>query len=88
MRDIVTTPYFERKLKKVLTRDATLERRFLKTLGQLRQDPFAHMLKTHKLSGRLRGAYACSVTRDIRIVFTLDNTSVFLLNIGAHDDVY
>ncbi|MEO5358504.1 MAG: type II toxin-antitoxin system mRNA interferase toxin, RelE/StbE family [Nitrospirae bacterium YQR-1] len=54
----------------------------------LQENPFATSLKTHFLTGSLKGRYACSVTRDIRIIFELSEDTVHLLNIGSHDEVY
>jgi mRNA-degrading endonuclease YafQ of YafQ-DinJ toxin-antitoxin module len=54
----------------------------------LQEDPFTSSLRTHGLSGALKGLYACSVTDDIRIVFKLADGSIRLLNIGTHDEVY
>ncbi len=52
------------------------------------------MLETHKLKGRLSGAWACSAGYDLRIVFEFvkvgkgKNDDIFLLEIGTHDEVY
>ncbi|KJU85683.1 plasmid stabilization system protein, partial [Candidatus Magnetobacterium bavaricum] len=59
-----------------------------KTLNLLRQDPFSPSLKTHPLSGFLKGLYSCSLTHNIRIVFKINNDIVHLVNIGTHDEVY
>lgn len=53
---------------------------------------FAARLGTHKLSGKLQGAYACSCGYDCRIVFYLDTFEnaevIVLVDIGSHDEVY
>ena len=52
------------------------------------------MLKTHKLSGWLKGLWACSVEYDCRIVFTLEpdpdtgDDMIVLIDLGSHDEVY
>ena len=51
-------------------------------------------LASHKLSGQLRGLWACSVGFDCRIVYELvrdpgdGDETVLLIDIGSHDDVY
>ncbi len=54
----------------------------------LKDNPFDHSLKTHMLSGNLKGRYACSLTHELRIIFKLTEDTIHLLNIGNHDDVY
>ena len=52
------------------------------------------MLKTHKLSGWLKGLWACSVEYDCRIVFALEpdpdtgDDMIVLIDLGSHDEVY
>ena len=51
-------------------------------------------LKTHHLSGKLKGLFACSCGYDCRIVFAKERDAkaktdvLLLLNIGSHDEVY
>jgi mRNA-degrading endonuclease YafQ of YafQ-DinJ toxin-antitoxin module len=72
----------------MLKRFPSLDGRFLKVLAALKDDPFTHSLRTHRLTGSLDGLYACSLTGNIRIVFALTDDLVHLLNIGTHDEVY
>jgi addiction module RelE/StbE family toxin len=51
-------------------------------------DPFAPSLKTHKLKGELKEFWSCSVTRDIRLRFRLEENTIELVDIGTHDEVY
>ncbi len=54
-----------------------------------RADAFDPRLHTHKLSGRMEGLWAFSVTHDIRIVFEfLAGDEVLFHSIGSHDVVY
>jgi mRNA interferase YafQ len=54
-------------------------------------------LKTHKLTGKLKGSWACSAGYDIRIVFSFPQEendsgeieeSILLEDVGTHNDVY
>lgn len=57
-------------------------------------DVFAPALETHKLSGNLSGALACSCGYDCRIIFFLEQDKgsgaevIVLVDIGTHDEVY
>ncbi|TCD04199.1 type II toxin-antitoxin system mRNA interferase toxin, RelE/StbE family [Pedobacter frigidisoli] len=55
------------------------------------EDPFSSKLKTHKLSGKLKGSWSFSVEYDLRVVFffTKDKPmKAVLVDIGNHDEVY
>lgn len=54
----------------------------------LQNDPFTPELKTHKLTGKLRGYLAFSVTHEYRLVFYIQKDTIYLLAIGSHDQVY
>lgn len=62
------------------------------TLELLAEDAFHPQLKTHKLRGRLKGSWACSVGYDLRIVFqfvTYKGQDALLLEaVGTHEEVY
>ncbi len=54
-------------------------------------DPFHPSLKTHKLSGKLKGLFSFSIEYDLRVVFyfTKDKpTKAIFIDIGNHDEVY
>jgi len=54
-----------------------------------RLDAFDPRLGAHKLKGKLRGLWAFSVTRDIRIIFEfLNSDEVLFHDIGPHSTVY
>lgn len=63
-------------------------------LAALAEDPFHPGLKTHKLSGQLRGLWACWVEYDCRIVFAFEpdpdtgEEMIVLIDLGTHDEVY
>lgn len=54
-------------------------------------DPFHPSLKTHRLSGKLKGLWAISITYEERLTFEFvdkEMTKVLLIDIGKHKDVY
>ncbi|QWR78102.1 type II toxin-antitoxin system mRNA interferase toxin, RelE/StbE family [Candidatus Magnetomonas plexicatena] len=77
-----------RQASKVTKNSPVMDAKLSKVLKMLRENPFTPSLHTHALSCNFSGKYACSVTHDIRIVFTLTEDSIHLLNIGSHDEIY
>ena len=54
-----------------------------------RTDPFHPSLRTHKLHGKDKDAWAFSINQKYRIKFLfLGEHRVPFLNVGTHDDVY
>jgi mRNA-degrading endonuclease YafQ of YafQ-DinJ toxin-antitoxin module len=68
-----------------------MEVAFQQALTVFVNNPFDNSLKTHKLSGKLKGLLSFSVSYNIRVVFYFTNEkpqrSIFV-NIGDHDEVY
>ena len=58
----------------------------------LRSNAFQPRLKTHKLKGDLEGSWACSLGRDLRVVFAFvqheGKEAILLQSLGTHDEVY
>ena len=53
------------------------------------KNPFDKKLKTHKLSGSLKGSWAFSINYSYRIIFEfIDDNTILLIDIGTHDEVY
>ena len=83
-----------RAFKRVTRRQPVLRARIERTLRQLAEDPFHPSLHSHKLKGQLVGAWACSVSYDVRILFdlvqnpTTGEEEILLLTVGSHDEVY
>ncbi|MCI4624929.1 MAG: type II toxin-antitoxin system mRNA interferase toxin, RelE/StbE family [Candidatus Magnetoovum sp. WYHC-5] len=65
-----------------------VDSKLTKVLSILKNNPFGPSLKTHALSGNLKGSYACSLTHELRIIFKITEGTIHLLNIGTHDEVY
>jgi mRNA-degrading endonuclease YafQ of YafQ-DinJ toxin-antitoxin module len=85
---------FSRSFKKAFKKriEATdLETLFWERLELFIENPFNNVLKTHKLSGKLRGAWSFSVEYDTRVVFIFTKDKprkAVLVDIGNHDEVY
>jgi mRNA-degrading endonuclease YafQ of YafQ-DinJ toxin-antitoxin module len=61
-------------------------------LQLLEENAFHPRLKTHKLSGQLKGSWAASAGYDLRIIFSFvpreGGEAVLLESVGTHDEVY
>ncbi len=87
-RKLVLTPKFKRSFSSFIRRNRKLQKEIEKVLEQIEENVFSASLNTHKLSGTLEGLRACSCGYDCRIVFSLEDELIILLNIGRHDEVY
>jgi addiction module RelE/StbE family toxin len=80
---------FKKIYQKKVKNNAELKKKFWKAMGLFSENPFDPRLRTHKLTGKLEGLWACSVTYDYRIIFRfLSKDEVLLIDIGGHDEVY
>lgn len=89
---VISSKTFERDTKRLLKRNPQFIENVKETLDRLALNPFQDRLKTHKLKGRLKDSWSCSVEYDLRIVFEFvqeeNETTILLHTIGAHNDVY
>ncbi len=81
-------PAYLKKATKIARKYSHLRKQYSETLNKLVGNPFDPTLHTHALIGGLKDKYACSLTYELRIVFTLHDDIVHLLDIGTHDEVY
>ncbi len=81
---------YQKQAKKFFRQHPDLRPAYDHLLADLVIDPFAPVLKLHALLGRLKGAWAVSLTFSYRITLTLlvSEKEITLLEIGDHDDVY
>ncbi len=94
MRRLIWGSSFLRGYKRLLRKHPDLANRIAHTLELLAGDPFSPRLETHKLKGRLVGAWACTADYDLRIIFDFCKSdagaedAILLIDIGSHDEVY
>jgi len=80
---------FKRAYKKMTAANPDLKPKIAQALKTFADNPLHPSLKTHKLSGKLKGLWAFVVAYDCRVVFQfLDDQDVLLIDIGKHDEVY
>lgn len=94
MRTLIWSNTFVRALRRVTRNNPEVHREVEATLELMVQDPFSAQLKTHKLKGKLKGSWACSVTHDLCIILDFMKSEeggedeIFLIEIGTHEEVY
>jgi addiction module RelE/StbE family toxin len=94
VRNLVFASSFKRSFKALIREKKGIELKISEKLDLLVREPFHPSLRTHKLKGKLSGAWAFTVEYDCRIVFnfvknqTSGEEEILLIDIGTHDDVY
>ncbi|KKT06431.1 MAG: Plasmid stabilization system [Parcubacteria group bacterium GW2011_GWA2_43_17] len=83
VKSINFTPHFLKSFSKL---PLTIQELAKKKDGWFRRNPFDPRLRTHKLKGKLSGAWAYSVSRGYRVLFRfLDGDEVIYYDVGTHD---
>lgn len=89
MINVIWDQGFKKSYKKKIKNNSELKKRFWTALKAFSNEPFDPQVKTHKLTGKLKGYWAFSVDYDCRVIFKfIDKNNVFLIDIGGHDEVY
>jgi len=68
-----------------------LEQEFWIRLELFANEPFAPLLKTHKLTGKLKDLWSFSVDYDLRVIFYFTDDKpkkAVFVDIGTHKEVY
>lgn len=84
MREIVTTPRFDRRLVSFVKRHPE----FKELIRQLMRDIALGKGKTHILHGVMKGSCSARISQSYRVVFVLEPDEVTFIDIGSHDEVY
>ena len=82
IKKLYTSSQYRKSFKKlsIKTQQTATEK-----LKIFQKDPFSPLIKTHKLSGKLKNYWSFSVDYSIRIMFEfVDEESVGLIDIGPH----
>ncbi|MCI4624783.1 MAG: type II toxin-antitoxin system mRNA interferase toxin, RelE/StbE family [Candidatus Magnetoovum sp. WYHC-5] len=79
---------FKKKTAKLIEKQPKLKEPIRELFLKLENNPYDNALKTHTLSGNLKGSYVCSLTYELRLVFEISDKSIHLIDIGTHDEVY
>ena len=94
MTKLIISPSFKRAFKNIIKKKPELKYKIESKLRLLSDNPYNPILRTHKLKGKLSGAWACTIEYDCRIVFCFEQNQetleeeINLIDIGTHDEVY
>lgn len=90
MPKIITTSYYEKRLKTFQAKHPELKEKYIKTIKLLQVNPSHPSLRLHKLKGNLSDLYSASLNMQYRILldFIIKDDHIILINIGDHDGMY
>ena len=90
MNTLIWTDSFVRTARRFFKKHPDLKGQFGNVLEKLESDIEHPALRLHALKGKLKGKHAVSLTYAYRIVLilVLEDDEIYLLDVGAHDDVY
>lgn len=82
----MTVHYTSRFIKELKKLDKEKQKLAIQRESYFRKDPFDSRLKTHKLTGKLQGYWAFSITYSDRVLFRfIHKNEVIFYKIGSHD---
>ena len=91
-RKLIRSSAFVRAAKRLVRKHPHVVEDLQSTLELLSADAFHPHLKTHQLKGDLKGSMACSLDRDLRILFAFVQhegaEAILVQTVGTHDEVY
>ncbi len=83
-----TTLKLDKKLLKILKRDIDLFGLIEKQLALFEINEKHPSLRIHKLKGKLKEYWSLSVGRGIRMIYYIENSEAYFVDIGTHEEVY
>jgi addiction module RelE/StbE family toxin len=85
---IIPSKQFTKHYKKRIIKQSQ-KQRFKKRVKIFKSDLSDTILRDHKLTGKLKGQRAFSITGDIRVIYKkINKDTVQFLDIGTHAQVY
>ncbi len=91
MVELIWDEQFKKIYRKWSHKHPDLKDQFAKKIILFAEDPFHPSLKTHTLSGVLKGLWSFRISYEQRLVFDFTDesrTKVILIDIGTHEEVY
>ncbi len=79
---------FVKNYKKRISPYPKLDTQFKNQLDKFIKNPNDPSLRDHKLIGKKKNFRAFSVSGDIRVVYLIINDTIWLYDIGSHNQVY
>lgn len=85
---IVYHQTFRKHFKKRITPNKKLQTRFYQRLNLLIKNPDSPVLKRHRLKGKKKFYWSFAVSGDIRVIYRIERSTLYLYDIGTHAQVY
>lgn len=82
------TRSFKKSFKERIKPNQKLANKFEERYDLLLEDPSNRLLSDHPLKEKLVGFRAFSITKDVRVVYYIQNNIAYFVDIGTHNQVY
>lgn len=86
--NIYVHPHFRKSYKKRILTNKKLINKVKERIALFSNDPAFSLLQDHQLTGDMKGFRAFSITRNIRVVYYREDDTIWLFDIGSHNQVY
>ena len=83
-----TLPRFEKKLIKYAKFDRDIFELIRKQIKLFENNENHPSLRVHKLHGELEGYWSLSINKSVRVIYYVENSMAYFINIGTHNEVY
>jgi len=88
MLSIELCPGFRKIFKKRIGNDSVLNKRVGERIETFKNNPAFPLLHDHALKGEKEGLRSFSITGDIRVIYYIQGTTAYFIDIGSHNQVY
>jgi len=78
---------FQKHYRQRIAPNKNLTARFQARLAIRIEDPLNAILKDHQLIGKFKQYRAFSITGDVRVIYRINDNTIFLYDIGTHNQV-
>lgn len=86
--NIYYTESFRKNYKKRISQNDKLVRQFKNRKTLFKKDPTNIILQDHSLKAVMTGFRAFSVTGNIRVIYYTQDSDLYFVDIGTHNQVY
>ena len=86
--NLIRHKLFLKHFKARISRNKFLVNRFEARLELFLDNPRNPVLRDHQLIGKMKKLRAFCITGDVRVVYWLEGDTLYLYDIGSHNQVY
>ena len=83
--DIVFQKSFQKDYAKQKT---STKRQTKERISLFLEDRFSPLLSYHALKGEFLGCYSLNASADVRVIFYVENNTMYLIRVGTHSQHY